>query len=132
MLGDHLLCRPDCILRRPASTYGLDPAKRKNHGCGRPLTCLAVEAEATPMHLRHNFDERQAKAGTSVLAVRGALDLDERLQNPFEVFYGNADTGVRHGKCYARRVNPHRTLDMSVGRRELAGVGEEIEQHLPK
>ena len=56
------------------------------------------------MQLHQHFGERQAEAGTFVLAVQAAIDLAEALEGFVDIFLAHADTGVLHGDNELRRL----------------------------
>ena len=59
-----------------------------------------------------------------------ALDLLERLAEPFEIPLRNPDAGIRHGDVDAAAVEPRRDAHFAAARRELDAVREQIDQDL--
>ena len=65
-----------------------------------------------------------------MLARDLGIDLAERGQRHFDIRLAHSDPGVAHEDGDTGAFAAHAGRDRAAGRRELDGVGEEVEQHL--
>src|SRR5438477_10392017 len=74
--------------------------------------------------------KRQAQAGALVAAARAGVDLHELLEDQLLVLRRDPDAGVGDLDVHRALAWHHADVDLALGRRELDGVGEQVEHDL--
>src|SRR5262249_28783943 len=119
------------LVSRPAVLRGPNALSRESDLGRCTASELALEDQASPMHLNPPPGQSQTEAGALVLARMRRIQLNEGLEHPFDVGRGYANAGVRHRDhqiaiIVLRGGNRDRT---ALGC-ELDRVGEQIQQDL--
>ena len=85
----------------------------------------------TAVQLHEPACQRQAEPGAFLLGLVIAADLAKLLEHLFLVFRRDADAGVADGNFEtALRPRARASRDASAVRRELDGIGQQIDQDL--
>src|SRR3546814_1042222 len=71
------------------------------------------------------FDDRQAKTGPGVSGGMGVVNLGERRENPVDILFRNADSGIRNGHANAARCSQPHLDPYGAARSEERRVGKE-------
>src|SRR5579859_94755 len=123
--------------RSDASDRGADRLERlhaiarQQHGDPGAGVRPAGDLDRAAVQFDEAAGERQAQPGAGVAPRQRAVDLDERIEDPVEIAFGDADAAVGHDQLQAL-VGPGNRADAdpSAGRRELDRVGDQVQQHL--
>jgi hypothetical protein len=108
-----------------------DAAFRENDGDARSPAKDALDGQRAAVQLHDHPRQRQAQSRPARRVGIGRADLVERHEHAVDIFGGHADSGIGHGDLHPPRPVPsHRYLDRAVRRRKLAGVGDQLRQHL--
>src|SRR5581483_1440034 len=128
MRGRTLAERP-----RQASRLAVGPQamRREADGDSGAAVLLAVDVERAAMQLDETLAERQAEPGALIAAAELARNLGERHQRLPQLILGDTDAGIRDGNVEpAIGTDEGAQGDRPVARRELDGIGEQVDQDL--
>jgi hypothetical protein len=102
----------------------------QTHRHPRSLAHATPYVDITAVQSHQAFDDGKAKAGTVVAPVVRRARLKKRFANVRQIGLANADAGVldREGEFSALAQRTHR--DLAATRRELNGIGNEVDQNL--
>ena len=82
------------------------------------------------MHVHESLDERQADTQTALSAIEAAVDLREHVEHERQHLGRDAQPVVDDAQLGSVRSGRERYLDASPARRVLAGVVQQIADHL--
>src|SRR5262245_39625528 len=103
---------------------------RDREGELRAVADLALDPDPAPVKLNELPAESQAQPGTLRLLVRSA-HLPELFEDCFLILRRDADPRIRHRDLNRPLTGPSRDLDATALGRELDGIGEQVQNHLP-
>ena len=107
--------------------------RRQPNAEGRSFSGCAVGRDRAAHHLDEPLADRKAQAGAAVSAGRRCVGLGEFRENLGELLGRHADAGIGHAHRIAGNLAWRDSGDSQCHRPalgELAGVAEEVEQHL--
>ncbi|MNM68176.1 hypothetical protein D3C81_797260 [compost metagenome] len=90
---------------------------------------LRTDTQASVHGLAEIVGQRQAQAGTAVLAGNAGAGLGERLEDPHLGLVGDADAGVADIQAHATAVGAQAHIDAAEAG-ELEGVGQQVADNL--
>src|SRR5262249_36311935 len=105
-------------------------AHRDGEGKGRPLPQLALQRQGAAVELHQASGEGEAEAGALTLARVVGTHLTELLEHCGLILGGDADARICHGDLDHSPVEDRGQGDGASFRRELHGIGQEVEEHL--
>ena len=82
------------------------------------------------MQFDQALDQREAEAGSVVLAAERAVHLPEWREGLLHMLRRDADPVVRHPNPKAVALQGAADGDLSAGRREFQGIGHEVDENL--
>src|SRR5690606_27553091 len=92
---------------------------------------FALQRDRPAEHARQAMRHGEAEAGPALFARQGFFHLDERLEDALLRLGLDPDPGVGNVYDRAFTIPPHTQRDTTL-LRELRGVGQEIDQDLPR
>src|SRR5208283_2000692 len=104
----------------------------QDHGEAAPLAHLALDVQGAAVHFGEPLDEDQPQAGSLVMPGESRIELEERLEKSRLIGGADSDTGVPDSETDLTldSVAHHIEPDLAALRRELHGVGEQVDQNL--
>src|SRR4051812_45732411 len=112
----------------PAGTLTAPRGQREDERAS--VADLAVAPDPAAVHLDEALRKREPEAGALLLPGTG-LRLLKLLEDAVEILGGDARPGVGHGNPHLAVVLRGGDIDQPARRRELHGVREQVEDHLP-
>ncbi len=132
---------PPSFVIVPVSMCGYRLQLRLGRGCGRlrqrdaeaaSNTGGRLECKLAAVHFDGPLGDRQAKAGSAVLAGAGFVNAVEAIKDSRSQFGGNSGARIAHIDKRALRRLRHSDLDLAAGRTVLDRIIDEIEERLPQ
>lgn len=96
----------------------------------RPDTELTLRRNSATVHLDYSLAYRQAESGASMGSGKIAVDLMERSEDQIQVLGRDAKPGVADNYFHDSRGPLHLDAYPALGRGELHGVGQQVEDDL--
>ena len=95
-----------------------------------PSPSREFDLRLAAVHRRQRLDERKPQPRAFLRAHMGAFGLFERLAQPLQIVLGDADAAVgdRDGDAHVAALDAQ--IDPAAARRELDGVGEQVDEDL--
>ena len=106
--------------------------RRQPDGHGGALAGSALDAQVPPVQAHQRLHQGQAQAGAAVRQGVAAGNLLERLHQPWDVSLRDADPGIAHYQLQATLREAQPQVHLAAGRRELHGIGQQVQQDLPE
>ena len=107
--------------------------RRQPHREGRARTGAARDGDVAAHHLAEDLADGKSEARAAVFARGGCFGLRERLEESCQLLWRHADAGISHREgdqvSGGRRRAACGKRD-GAARRELAGIGQQIEEDL--